>query len=119
MPDPILEAIDNAVRDYGISDDAMRWTPEPPEPAHPTPLPAPAPRIEEIEIRVKTSDGEEITYTMQGAEQVTVSMDWEEPAIDPWGVFDPYRVPAQRRMESFTLDVTYPGQLTQTRRPRR
>jgi hypothetical protein len=31
MPD-ITEVIDNAVRDYSVSGDAMRWTPEPPGP---------------------------------------------------------------------------------------
>lgn len=116
MPDPILDAIDNAVRDYGISDDAMRWTPEAPEPALTTPPPAPAPRIEEIEIRVKTSDGEEITYTMQGAEQVTVSMDWEQPDLDPWDMFDTPPFVRSRRMESFTLTVGYPQDLRQTHR---
>lgn len=80
MPDPILDAIDNAVRDYGIS------------------------------------DGEEITYTMQGAEQVTVSMDWEQPDLDPWDMFDTPPFVRSRRMESFTLTVGYPQDLRQTHR---
>jgi hypothetical protein len=31
MPD-ITDVIDNALRDYSVSGDAMRWTPEPPAP---------------------------------------------------------------------------------------
>lgn len=33
--DEILDAIDRAVRDWEFSDDAMRWTPEPPKPQSP------------------------------------------------------------------------------------
>lgn len=115
MPDPILDAIDNAVRDYGISDDAMRWTPDPPEPTSSTP-PAPAPRVEEIQIRLKTSDGEEITYTMQGASEVTISIDWEQPEPSPWAMFAPPTFARASRMESFTLAIEYPRDLQQTHR---
>jgi hypothetical protein len=30
-PDEVLDAIDQALDDYAVSEDAMRWTPEPPE----------------------------------------------------------------------------------------
>lgn len=29
MSESIIEAIDNSIRDFGMSEDAMRWTPEP------------------------------------------------------------------------------------------
>ena len=113
-PDPILDAIDNAVRDYEISDDAMRWTPEPSSEPTAAPL-IPVPRIEEIEIRVKTSDGMEHTYAMAGAENVMVSTDWERADPDPWDMF---RLTAPTRMESFTLEVEYPIDFRHTLRDR-
>lgn len=46
--DDVIGSIDHALRDYGISNDAMRWTPEP---APPRPVPSPL-RFADVRITV-------------------------------------------------------------------
>lgn len=42
----IIDTIDNAIRDYGVSEDAMRWAPEPSREAQFRPMPTVVVRFE-------------------------------------------------------------------------
>jgi hypothetical protein len=51
MPD-ITEVIDNALRDFSVSGDAMRWTPDPPPPRIPGVWPLPNEVVVRFELEV-------------------------------------------------------------------
>ncbi|TDD97613.1 hypothetical protein [Actinomadura rubrisoli] len=115
-----LAAIDTAVdawSDYDetVSNDAMRWAPEPPVEDHPHTQPRP--RIEAVEVRVRTSDGVEHIYTMPDARDVTIDMDLEDPYLDdPWSLSSPAQFVGSLRVELFSLTVRCPREVNETRR---
>lgn len=95
----VLAAIDGALRDPGVSGDAMRWTPGPPaappasKPAPSSGLPPALPRVMKVTVRAEYSDGS--VREMEAEQPLTVdwAIDWPPPPYLPWELDSPCLIP--------------------------
>lgn len=103
-----MASIEAALRDYGTSDDAMRWTPEPlPARQRPAPSPPTPPRVEQVEITVRMSDGTAQHVVVQQPQDVVLSMAPEREE-EQWGDLLYSVIIRPPRARELTMTMRYP-----------